>query len=55
MNWRKLAAHVCTVCITVKKNSEREHDDINDANETNGESNKQEMHTDAIPIFVLNR
>ena len=38
-----------------EKNSDHEHDDINDANETNGESNKQEMHTDTIPIFVLNR
>lgn len=38
-----------------KKTIKREHDNINDANETNEESNEQEMHADSIKYFLMNK
>ena len=38
-----------------KKTIKREHDNINDANETNEESNEQEEHADSIKYFLMNK
>ena len=38
-----------------KKTIKREHDTINDANETNEESNEQEVHADFIKYFLMNK
>ena len=36
-----------------KKKNEREHDYTNDLNETNADSNEQEVHTGTIKIFLI--
>lgn len=52
---RKLQLILCTVLITGKEEtSEREHDDINDANETNENSNEQDVHTDTMSNSLIN-
>ena len=52
---RKLQLILCTVLITGKEEtSEREHDDINDANETNENSNEQDVHTDTMSNCLIN-
>lgn len=55
VKWRKLQLLLCTVLIKAKEEASKpEHDDINYANETNEDSNEQDVYIGTITNFLIN-